>query len=90
MNDIAENLIEKENEVLGNELLKFKKEIYKNLVFKDESGERDIDVYRITDLKVFKKDNKVVIYIKSIRPGIVIGKYGRIINGLKKSFKRSI
>lgn len=58
---------------------KYRKQMY--LYFRHHRWQR---YDTITSVKVFKKNTKTYIEIESYQPGILIGKAGQFINGLKK------
>lgn len=44
----------------------------------------------ITQIKAFKKKNKVTVMIETHRPGLLIGKAGVFIDGLKKHLNKEL
>lgn len=57
----------------------YRKLIYQYFNYEEWSYETSI-----TYVKAFKKENKIIIEIETHRPGMLIGKSGVFINGLRK------
>lgn len=64
---------------------KYRREMHNYFMYKDWDHETTI-----TYIKVFKDEDKITLEIETHRPGILIGKGGRFINGLEDFLKEEL